>query len=321
MIRRGALLLALLAAAGCASPGPGPQDCRALYVRQDGAVGLTNPLLDLELGIEFRETKSFRNRLEEFISQRTSSGTHVSHISIYFRDLNNGPWFGVNSRELFSPASLFKVPIMMAILKEAESFPGLLSARLTDMDPEDRSTVEITPGRHVEKGRSYSVEELLELMIARSDNRAHDLLLGYLDRKVFDRVFLDLGVKPPDLAARDAQMNVKEYATFFRILYNASYLGRDMSRRALEFLVRSEFDQGLAAGLPPGTMTAHKFGERAYPEGGLRQLHDCGIIYHPRTPYVLCVMTRGEAVGDLVSVLRDASALVWRQVDAQAAPR
>ncbi|MEK7874264.1 MAG: hypothetical protein AAB502_10455, partial [Chloroflexota bacterium] len=56
-IARGALFLALLAAAGCASPGPGPEDCRALYVRQDGAAGLTNTLLDLELGIEFRETR------------------------------------------------------------------------------------------------------------------------------------------------------------------------------------------------------------------------------------------------------------------------
>ncbi len=49
----------------------------------------------------------FKDRVNELVEGMLSAG-RASHISVYFRDLNNGPWFGINEKEEFSPASLLK---------------------------------------------------------------------------------------------------------------------------------------------------------------------------------------------------------------------
>jgi len=48
---------------------------------------------------------------------------------------------------------------------------------------------------------------------------------------------------------------------------------------------------------------------------GLKQLHDCGIIYHPSKPYILCIMTKGEEIEELASVIADISRLVFKGID------
>jgi hypothetical protein len=50
------------------------------------------------------------------------------------------------------------------------------------------------------------------------------------------------GVKTPE-----DFLSVKDMATFFRILYNASYLGRENSEYALKLLSQVDFNNGLRA--------------------------------------------------------------------------
>jgi beta-lactamase class A len=105
----------------------------------------------------------------------------------------------------------------------------------------------------------------------------------------------------------------------FRILFNASYLTQAASEQALELLTRSEFRAGLVAGVPAGTVVAHKFGERI--DGGVAKLHDCGIVYHPARPYLLCVMTEGDRFEPLASLIAETSRIAYDQVnDARARP-
>ncbi|TBR22143.1 serine hydrolase [bacterium] len=205
----------------------------------------------------------------------------------------------------------------MGLLKQAESDPSLLSRRLLVDLPPDRTPLLIPADARVEAGKVYTVEELLELVVAHSDNVALDALYTLQLRPVYDRVFADLGLSAPPPAAPEARMRVKDYATFFRILYNASYLTREMSEKALGILARSSFRQGLPSGVPAGVPVAHKFGERTSDGGPELQLHDCGIVYHPKTPYVLCVMTRGPKLVGLLSTIRRASALAYAEVDAR----
>lgn len=303
---------ALLLLAACAPRADVAYRREAL--RSAGPHRLTNPLLDFETNVEFREIASFRGKLEGLAARATASGD-ATHVSIYFRDLNNGPWFGVNQNELFTPASLFKVPFMMGLLKQAESDPALLSKRLKVDLPSDPYQATLPAPVMVVRGEVYTVEQLLELVVAHSDNVALFALDSLQAREVYDRVFTELGLAAPAPNAVHAEMRVKDYAAFFRILYNASYLNREMSEKALGFLSRSSFTKGLPAGIPPGTPVAHKFGDRELSSGQL-QLHDCGIVYHPRTPYVLCVMTRGKSLEGLLKTIVAASGLVWNEVDA-----
>ena len=60
------------------------------------------------------------------------------------------------------------------------------------------------------------------------------------------------------------------------------------SRAMSAILERQLFNDGIPAGLPPGTRVAHKTGDIT------RIQHDAAIVYAPR-PFVLVVLTRGIA--------------------------
>lgn len=46
--------------------------------------------------------------------------------AVYYRNLNNGPWFMINHNETFFAQSLLKVPLAMTVYKIAENNPKIL---------------------------------------------------------------------------------------------------------------------------------------------------------------------------------------------------
>jgi beta-lactamase class A len=126
--------------------------------------------------------------------------------------------------------------------------------------------------------------------------------------------FAQVGV-PFTIQGEDLRLSVKQYASFFRILYNASYLNRENSEYALSVLARIAFDQGLRGTLPQTMPIAHKFGERSnLGTDGPNQLHDCGILYYPESPYLLCVMTRGDNIPHLQQAIQAISDVIYKDV-------
>lgn len=148
-------------------------------------------------------------------------------------------------------------------------------------------------------------------MIIYSDNQAANTLINHIDINILNKIYLDLGIKSPEDGQPENFMSVRDYASFFRILYNASYLNRDMSEQALKILTHSQFNQGLSAGVPTQVPVAHKFGERVIL--GDKQLHDCGIVYKENMPYLLCIMTRGNDFNKMSSTIREISGLVYSE--------
>jgi hypothetical protein len=79
------------------------------------------------------------------------------------------------------------------------------------------------------------------------------------------------------------------------------------------------FEYGIRSAIPTTITVADKFGERILQEGERQtnELHDCGIVYYPGRPYLLCVMTRGANLSVLPAVLKDISTVVYGAVEAQ----
>ena len=97
----------------------------------------------------------------------------------------------------------------------------------------------------------------------------------------------------------------------------ALYLNRELSEKALQLLSLQDFPRGIVAGVPPGTRVAAKFGE-IVPERTDEdtQLHEFGIVYHPKRHYILGVMTRGRDFAKQVGIIREISRLVYAEVEA-----
>lgn len=289
----------------------------AQQVRQ-GGYRLINPLLECEIGEETignAEVMPSKNAIEDLIKARTKR-YGLTHVSVYYRDLNNGPWFGINEREKFAAASLLKVPLMMTYLKLAEKDHRLLARRiLYKKGGEDYNLMlSVKPSRQIVPGSSYSVDEMLYMLIVYSDNNANELLSKNVEQNEWVKTYHDSGVHVPSSDGDD--YSVKEYASFFRILFNSSYLSRDMSEKALLYLSEVEFQSGIVAGVPPNTMVAHKYGERAMGDRGeIKQLHDCGIVYYPGNPYLLCIMTRGSEFATLDDMISEISHRIYQDID------
>jgi beta-lactamase class A len=270
-----------------------------------------NPLLECDIfNVEMTGNNILSHMKSDIENKIKESG--VSGASVYFRDLNNGPWLGINENENFTPASLMKVPLMIAVLKNQEVDPNFLKKKVVYRKPE---VLQQNIGEKVDfvDGKEYTIEQYLEYTITYSSNEAAEYLLENVNGEVLKKVFYDFGVPDPTQGPEENYMSVKDYASFFRILYNASYLEKVDSEKALQILSKSKYMNGLVAGLPDDVPVAHKFGERNYVANGkeLKQLHDCGVIYAASRKYILCVMTRSDSFDQSKALIKDISKIVY----------
>lgn len=296
----------------------------AFVERREGALNLINPLLECDIAgnvLKNRELRPFQKKIETFLNSRMDRRWAAS-VSIYFRELNDGLWFSIVETQKFVPASLRKVPLMIALLKRAESEKGagknLLDREVAFALSRDYNADQnIRPSRVMVPGHSYTVKDLIYRMIVYSDNNAFRLLTTVVDPLDLDNVYATLRLQNPGAAQDDDFLSVQTYASFFRVLYNATYLGKEASDWALDVMAKSEFRAGLIEGVPPGIMVSHKFGEHSDARDGTVQLHDCGIVYYPEHPYMLCVMSKGTNFEFLDDVIREVSRITFSEVDAQ----
>ncbi len=222
----------------------------------------TNPLLECDIAeANFRELRPFKQKTSGLISEKLKTG-EANHISVYFRDLNNGPWFGINEKEVFSPGSLLKVPFMITAFKQAETDPNFLNQSVVYSGGAGNNEMVIKPRVTMEVGKSYALNDVVRRMIIYSDNDAKDLLLSKINGHALTRTYEDLGIQGPAIGKTDDFINIKDYASFFRILFNASYLTKEFSEKALAILNEVDFRDGLVAGVPKEISVAHKFGEK-----------------------------------------------------------
>lgn len=268
--------------------------------------------------LQKKEYLEFKRSLETYIEDLRSAG-NVDGVSVYFRDLENGPWFGIQEDVLFSPASLMKLPVLITYYKKAEFEPRVLELEIetTGVVPADQG---LPPSESLVAGESYTIDELVRRMIVYSDNTALHVLLAFLSRNapeddLFAETLASMGLAKSEGDAGDF-LTVKRYASFFRALYNSSYLNKEMSQKALEILTQTTFHKGIDDGVPPGIPVAHKYGIRR-PGGDAVQLHDCGVVYHPATPYLICIMTKGVEDDPLAEIIQNISQMVYEEVDSR----
>ncbi len=283
--------------------------------QRGGGYEFINPLLECD---NYYPSKllayvQLEKDLKKYINQQMTNGS-VSHVSVYFRALNNGPWIGINEDHNYSPASLLKVPILIAALKKIESDMSLLDKKFVYDAPLDTN---YTPNILIERltpGNSYTVNQLLESMIINSDNDAKELIFKLVGDDFIIKSMAEIGLKIDESTPSEDFVSVKTYSSFFRILYNATYLNREMSEKALEMLSRAQFREGIPGKLPQKIKVAHKFGERGFVDSNIKQLHDCGIVYLPNSPYLICIMTKGNDFNRLRQTISEISLMVYNQV-------
>lgn len=290
-------------------------------VIRSGQHGFINPLLGCEIAQQgdFPELLSLKRAIVDKIAQEKTQGK-AGEIAVYFRLQNTGHWFGINEEEKYSPASLLKIPIAIAYFRLAQNSPEILERKIQYIGGGiDTTSVQFfQPAQKIQVGQSYTTEDLIYRMLVYSDNNAKTLLKDHLDANALADVYIALNLSIRDTQEQIDFMSARNYAFVFRVLYSSTYLNEEYSEKLLEMLSQSQFYEGIVAGIPSDISVAHKFGEQTFPSNqrtdNPHELHECGIVYYPNHPYLLCVMTRGKAFQDLAPAISEISAVVYNDV-------
>lgn len=295
------------------------EKCTSLALRATG-FKFIKPLLICDTNPEKdqAELKPLEKELQDLI-EKEEEANNINDASVYFQDFKTDGRVNINKDEKFDSASIGKVATMIVFYKLAESIPSLLSGKVKYEGVEMNSGQEIQPKDYAKLGEIYTVDELIEKMIKYSDNNSLALLRSLVDVSKIKLIYKDLQI-PIEFEAQDPEQfdwaTTRDISYFFRVLYNSTFLRTDLSEKALGLLAETDYKNGLMAGVPDGIDVAHKFGLRTMEYQGTvveRELHDCGIIYHPKNPYLLCIMTKSSSgIPKIENTIKNISAAVYK---------
>ena len=232
-----------------------------------------------------------------------------AEVGVAFRTLDGKTEWYFRADEAFHAASTMKIPVLIELFHQVREgklklddplpikneFHSLVDGSVYTLDAADDSEAEL----YKAVGQTRTLRQLCELMITVSSNLATNQLIEKLGveniRATVHSLHADgmnvlRGVE--DNKAYEKGLNNTTTARGLEQLLDAIARGeavdKDGSRQMIEILERQKFNEGIPAGLPPGTRVAHKTGEIT------KIHHDAAIVFAPK-PFVLVILVRGIA--------------------------
>ncbi len=205
--------------------------------------------------------------------------------SFYFEYLPDGTSIRVGDDKELIAASLIKLPLTMNVYRAAELKRIDLDKTVTVM-PEELDNAYGDLWRRG-AGTDISLRQTAKLALEESDNTAMHVMFDHVkgllsyDEESLARLDID-----QNLEEGRAVISAKSYSSVLKSLYFASYLTKADSQELLGYLTKSNATNRLTKYLPKSVPVAHKIGvfNAAWSES------DCGIVYVPKRPYVICAM-------------------------------
>lgn len=252
-----------------------------------------------------------------------------AQVAVAYVDDAAGSSLYLNADTVYHAASTMKLPVMMELFRQSDA-NGLSLDQTVLLVNEFRSIADGSPftvdagsdsdtSLYSKVGSRVAVRDLLQRMITRSSNLSTNQLIAMIGAESVTALVRRLGGQRmtvlrgvEDIKAFNRGMSNVATARDLSILLGAIENKRPEigthSADMLNILLAQEFNEGIPAGLPPGTKVAHKTGEIT------AHSHDAAIVYpSSRKPYVLVVMTRGMQDASVsASMIADISKLVYQ---------
>lgn len=170
--------------------------------------------------------------------------------------------------------------------------------------------------------KQFTVEELVRIMLEKSDNTAMSGI-----NNIFKKIGIDdpLGsvyefmgwegesfksIAEMGKVPNYQNINLKTLSTMFLALYNAKYVNVEHSQQILEYLTNTPFNSKIVAGVPENVIVSHKIGVSAQDN----TFSDCGIIYAPNRNYILCLGSNGGDEKQASKFMAEVSKAVYKYV-------
>ncbi|MGE5415046.1 MAG: serine hydrolase [Syntrophomonadaceae bacterium] len=252
-------------------------------------------------------------------ADRVSERVHAFHgeMGVYAKNLATGETIAVDADQRFPIASLIKVAVM------AEVFHQIAEGKLKNdttvtLKASDKAGDETVPLNMLHPGVVLTVDDLLHLMIAYSDNTATNLLVGLVGTANVDRLLDSYGLTKTRLyrpTFRDGRADVlpeeeKEYglgsttpreaATLLELIAEGKVVSRAACDRMIALLSEQQDRAMIPRSLPfekEEILVANKTGwdEEKLPDakgfkGDVR--NDAAYVKAPKARYVIAICAR-----------------------------
>jgi beta-lactamase class A len=222
--------------------------------------------------------------LDNFVS------ANPGHFNIVVKDLTTGEYASENPDAQIASASLYKLFVAQRIYQRID---------LGQLDY----------GSPAGGGSGDTVEQCLTVMINISDNTCGWALGDILGWGEQDQALSIEGYKQTTLATPQ-KTSAADVAMLFSRLYSGTLVSGNASERFLGLLKDQRVNNRLPQGLPNATVIAHKTGDLN------DVVHDAGIVYGPKTNYLVVVMSGSwDDPGNAPPLFADLSQQLWRHFE------
>ena len=214
------------------------------------------------------------------------------HLGFYYKNMVTGLEYGVRADEAFLAASVIKLPLYLHILQRAADGEIDLAEKLT---VEDREKMPSCGALTLFTGAvEADIATLCRLMIDISDNTATNKLIRYCTVDGANAGFAAMGLKKTVLRRLlfDAEASKRglentvcpvEIGALLERLFRGEFVNAEVSRAAVDTLLKQQVDHKLNGKLCDRVDIAHKTGEDT------NLSNDVGIVYAPQ-PFAVCFM-------------------------------
>lgn len=203
---------------------------------------------------------------------------------------------GINESEIFTGASVNKLPIMAAVYSEAQNgkvnFDQVITLQAEDIQDYGTGSIRYDP-----PGTTYTIKTLVRLMMQKSDNTASFLLGNYvLGLPTVQSIINAWGLSQTDMANNKTSNHDMEL--LLRKIYDNKIASPSQTAEMLGFLRDSDFESRIPGDLPHDVSVYHKTGD-----GDTGEVHDVGIVTHDSRAYYIGILTTNAGEADAASKL------------------
>lgn len=283
---------------------------------------LSHPLLECDIEGEdlpaaAQEIPYFDKDLTEF-ARNLEGRLGVSKVTVYFRDLGNGPWIGVKQdRQLLDP-SKSRLPLFLALMKQGESDPAFLSRPLI-CDPSKLGLPDTnsTIYKSVMTAGEYTVGGVMERMLDFGDPLAAKLLEKLANQEIYAKVLRDLSIELDYDPSTKSLLSARSLSRFPLVIYNNSYLNHRTSEAAMSIMTGNAFTEAMPRFLPKEVLIAHNYEavRTSTDPDEMWSVHDTGVVYYKGMPYALSILTTGQNPIAQTNAIAELSRFVFQKVD------
>ena len=241
--------------------------------------------------------------MKQSIENLIAASPYKVHVAIQSYDTKEMVYEHL-AQDIFSSASVIKVPILVAILAHLQQTNGDLQQNI----PIDEQNFVDFSVLTEQQQKTASLYELLLWMIITSDNTATNECIDFLGMEMLNTYFQKIGLKDTKLQRKmmdferqrqgfDNVTTATDMQRLFQALYEQKLLNAEWTAVALKILCRQRSQESLKRYLVDDVKMAHK-------TGGLDTVdHDCGIVFAAHNTYFIGVFVTEVTNNELAKQL------------------